>query len=51
MRKLIDKIFKHFGYDKYECPNCKRINYLHPRNLDGIVAGYCRKCDHPIWNK
>jgi hypothetical protein len=50
MKKCIKKIMSRLGYKEYECPNCKRTNYLAGKDADGeIIAGYCRKCGHPVW--
>lgn len=33
----------------HTCVNCKTINVLTDEDRDGdIVAGYCKKCEHPI---
>lgn len=47
--KTIEKILNYFGYKKYNCTNCKKNSYLNGKYADEIVAGYCRKCRHPIW--
>jgi hypothetical protein len=34
---------------KNECTNCKTINIV--PETDKMIAGYCTKCEHPLWNE
>lgn len=49
MNRIIKKIAFRLGYSKHQCTNCKKNSYLHEKDSDGIIAGFCRFCKHPIW--
>lgn len=42
------------GKPLYKCPNCKTKNFFsepYSHNLGiGNIAGFCKNCDHPIWD-
>ena len=37
------------GYKQHICTDCKRYTFLHEKDKDGILLGYCKHCGHPIW--
>lgn len=47
-RLILNVLGRILGYRRYVCPNCKKVNYL--KDSGELTAGYCRNCEHPIWN-
>ena len=47
-RILLNIIGRICGYKRYVCPNCKKVNYI--KDNGKFTVGYCKNCDHPIWN-
>ena len=48
MKRLILNIWGYIrGYNRYVCPNCKKVNYI--KDNGELTVGYCRNCEHPIW--
>lgn len=37
------------GYKQHLCTDCKRYTFLHEKDKDGILLGFCKHCGHPIW--
>lgn len=46
---MIERFLQIFGYKKYTCPNCKKANFFRGKTAWETIAGFCRKCDHPVW--
>lgn len=46
---MLTKILSFFGYKKYYCPNCKRTNYFKGKTDFETIAGFCCKCNRPVW--
>jgi hypothetical protein len=46
---MIEKVFILFGYKKHVCSNCKKTNYFKDKADFETIAGFCRKCNHPVW--
>ncbi|MFV0419309.1 MAG: hypothetical protein ACK5KT_11335 [Dysgonomonas sp.] len=46
---MIEKIFKLFGYQKHQCVNCKKTNYLKGKGVNEWIAGFCWRCKHPVF--
>lgn len=47
-RIFFNIVGKMLRYKRYTCPNCKKVNYF--KDNGELTAGYCKSCDHPIWN-